>query len=272
MKIASTRSVKILHTADVHLGLDGYGADPRMVRYHAIIRQAFSAVIDTAIRENVDLLLIAGDLFDSNRPGSEEIDFAVQELRRARRPIVLIPGNHDCLHSDSIYRQVNLPASCTNLHLIAHPQGELLRLPEHDLVIWGRGMIEHEPGYHPLAGLPRRQPEGWHLALAHGFFVEEGETTCRSSPISAVEVRESGWDYLALGHCHAFSEVSQGEVTAYFSGAPSFFPGAPGADGYAALVRCDAGALRPVTVRRIDLRPLVAAALPAHADGQCSSP
>jgi len=85
-------------------------------------------------------------------------------------------------------------------------------------------------------------------------------------------VRESGWDYLALGHCHAFSEVSQGEVTAYFSGAPSFFPGAPGADGYAALVRCDAGALRPVTVRRIDLRPLVAAALPAHADGQCSSP
>jgi len=142
-------------------------------------------------------------------------------------------------------------------HLITHPQGELLRLPEQRVVIWGRGMVEHEPSYHPLAGLPRPQGEAWHLALAHGFFTEDGERTYRSSPIYAREIRESGWDYIALGHCHAFADVSQGAVTAYFSGAPSFLPGVGGADGYAVLVRCEAGAGREVSVQRIDLRPLV---------------
>jgi len=253
--------VKILHTADVHLDPDGWGSDPLTQAYRDIIHRAFTAVIDTAMQENVDLLVIAGDLFDSNRPCGEVVDFAIQELRRAQRPIILIPGNHDCLNSESIYRKVNLPAACPDLHLITHPAGELHRLSEHSLTVWGRGMVEHEPAYHPLAGLPRPQTDTWHLALAHGFFVEEGTSTHRSSPITAEEIRGSGWDYLALGHCHAFSDVSQGSVTAYYSGAPSFFPGVRGADGYVALLQCEAEGPRRVLVKPLDLRPFVYAAM-----------
>ena len=61
------QTLKVLHTADVHLDLDGYVSDPHTQRYRQINHQAFSTVIDLAIQENVDLLLIAGDLFDSNR-------------------------------------------------------------------------------------------------------------------------------------------------------------------------------------------------------------
>ncbi len=261
MRIPSRRSIKILHTADVHLGLDGYGSDPQTLQYLEILQRAFSAVIDTAIQENVDLLVIAGDLFDSNRPGAAVVDFAIQELRRAQRPIVMIPGNHDCLNRESIYHKVDFPAACTNLHLITHPDGELHRLPEHNLVLWGRGMVEHEPSYRPLAGLPRPQVDAWHVALAHGFFMEDGTLPHRSSPIYARDIREAGWDYVALGHCHAFREISQGAVTAFYSGAPSFFPAVSGADGYAPLVRCEATEGRGVIVQRVDLRPLVHSAL-----------
>jgi DNA repair exonuclease SbcCD nuclease subunit len=83
----------------------------------------------------------------------------------------------------------------------------------------------------------------------------------RSSPIYAREIRTSGWDYIALGHCHAFSDVSQGSVTAYYSGAPGFFPGAGGSDGHVALVRFDPEVSPRVDVRRIDLRALVNAAV-----------
>jgi DNA repair exonuclease SbcCD nuclease subunit len=254
-------SLKILHTADVHLDVDGLGADPHTRRYCAIIQQAFRTVIDLAIQEDVDVVLIAGDLFDSNRPSRAVVDFAIQELRRAGRPIVMIPGNHDCLTSQSIYHQVNLPAACSNLLLITHPEGERHWLPEHNLVLWGRGMVEHEPAYHPLGGLPRRSGDAWHIALAHGFFTEDNSPPQRSSPIYAGEIRDSQWDYLALGHCHAFREVSQGPVTAYYSGAPSFFPGAPGTDGYVALLHLAAGAERRVEMTRLNLRPLVQAAL-----------
>jgi exonuclease SbcD len=84
------QSLKVLHTADVHLGLDGYVADPHTRRYRDIIHQAFRTVVDVAIQENVDLLLIAGDLFDSNRPSADVVDFAIQELRRVGRPIALM--------------------------------------------------------------------------------------------------------------------------------------------------------------------------------------
>src|SRR6201988_3923972 len=109
------QTLTILHTADVHLDLDGYGAEPHTQRHRQLNHRAFTTVVDLAIRENVDLLLIAGDLFDSNRPSRDVVDFAIQELRRVGRPIVMIPGNHDCLNTQSIYRQVNLPAACTNL-------------------------------------------------------------------------------------------------------------------------------------------------------------
>ena len=255
------QSLKVLHTADVHLDIDGYAADPHTRGYRQVIQQSFSTAIDLAIQEDVDLLIIAGDLFDSNRPSRDVVDFAIQELRRAGRPIVMIPGNHDCLNAQSIYHQVDLPKACTNLLLIAHPEGERHQLSDQQLVLWGRGMVEHEPSYHPLAGIPRHQGDAWHIALGHGFYMDDDTPSYRSSPIYAREIRASGWDYIALGHCHAFQDVSQGSVTAYFSGAPSFYPGAQGADGHVALVQFDAGAASPVEVRRIDLRPIVHAAL-----------
>jgi DNA repair exonuclease SbcCD nuclease subunit len=253
--------LKILHTADVHLDLDGYGADPHTRRYRDINHQAFRTVVDLAIRESVDVLLIAGDLFDSNRPSADVVEFAIEELRRVDRPIVMIPGNHDCVNAQSIYHRVNLPGACPNLLLISHPDGEQHRLSSHNLVLWGRGMVEHEPTYRPLGGLPRRQGDAWHIALGHGFFMDDDVPSYRSSPIYAGEIRASGWDYLALGHCHAFSDVSQGSVTAYYSGAPGFFSGVQGADGYVALVQCEMGESRQIDVRRLDLRPLVNAAL-----------
>jgi DNA repair exonuclease SbcCD nuclease subunit len=254
-------SLKVLHTADVHLDVDSFGFPPQARRYRQIVHQAFRTVIDLAIQEDVDVLLIAGDLFDSNRPSSAVVDFAIDELQRAGRPVVMIPGNHDCLTGQSIYHQVDLPAACANLLFITHPQGERHWLPDHNLVLWGRGMVEHEPAYHPLGGLPRRHGDAWHIALGHGFFMEDGSPPQRSSPIYAGEIRGSQWDYIALGHCHAFVEVSQGPVTAYYSGAPSFFPGAPGADGHVALLHLTTGVERRVEVTRLDLRQLVAAAL-----------
>ena len=261
------QTLNILHTADVHLDLDGYVSAPHTPSCRQINHQAFSTVIDLAIQEDVDLLLIAGDLFDSNRPQWRRGRFR-HSGTAPRRP----PDRHDPRQPRLSEHPINLPpgelpAACPNLVLIAHPNGEQHRLAAPNLVLWGRGMVEHEPSYRPLGGIPRPQGDAWHIALGHGFFMEEDVPSYRSSPIYAAEIRASGWDYVALGHCHAFADVSQGPVTAYYSGAPGFFPGAPGADGHVALVQFEAGLSRQVKVRRIDLRPLVEAALQPLVEG-----
>ena len=170
--------------------------------------------------DEVDVLVIAGDLFDHNRVDDETVTFVRGELDRVRGPVVILPGNHDCLNANAIYDRHDFSAGAGHVRVIARPEGATLEFPDLDLTVWGRAMEEHGPTFHPLAGLPARDARRWCLAMGHGFFYEERQRPDRSSPIFADEVRDSGWDYLALGHHHLQANVSQGTVTAYYAGAP----------------------------------------------------
>ena len=183
---------------------------------------AFEAIIDRALEFNVDIVLIAGDLFDHNRVNEETVVFAQDQLRRLHCPAVILPGNHDCLQADGIYRRHDFNAACSNVRLISCRDGQTVTFPELALRIWGRAMEVHEPGFHPLAHLPvpAATPALWNVAMAHGFFYEDFETPERSSPILASEIRESGWDYVAMGHKHVMADHSQNGVTAWYPGTP----------------------------------------------------
>ena len=217
MKTTGTRPLTLLHTADIHLDNRPEGA-VRPPKAHS----AFEAIIDYALDFNVDVVLIAGDLFDHNRVNEETVGFAQDQLRRLHCPAVILPGNHDCLQADGIYSRHDFNAACDNVRVISEPQGQTMTFPNLDLRIWGRAMESHEPGFHPLACLPVRakKPARWHVAMAHGFFYEDFETPERSSPILASEIRESGWDYVALGHKHVMADHSQEGVTAWYPGTP----------------------------------------------------
>ncbi len=104
--------------------------------------------------------------------------------------------------------------------MIRRLSGEIIELPELDAVVWGRAMEEHELEFQPLAHIPGRDGRRWCLAMGHGFFYESRQRPDRSSPIFADEIRDTGWDYVALGHQHVQTDVSQGRVAAYYAGAP----------------------------------------------------
>jgi DNA repair exonuclease SbcCD nuclease subunit len=214
------RALKLLHTADVHLDSDSYGPAAQREAHRALFYRCFQTIIDHAIGAAVDALLIAGDLFDHNRVADETIAFTQEQLRRLQRPVVILPGNHDCLYTNAIYDRHDFSAACDNVRVITELNGQVLELPELDLVVWGRAMEEHEPGFHPLAHIPTRRDQRWHVAMAHGFFYATGQVAERSSPIFAEEIRDTGWDYVALGHQHVLTNLSQGNVVAYYSGAP----------------------------------------------------
>lgn len=85
--------MKILHTADWHAGRTLHGVDRTPE-----IREALREIAALAVDEGVDLILVAGDLYDSKRPGPEAEE-AVYEFflttGRAGIPSVVIAGNHD---------------------------------------------------------------------------------------------------------------------------------------------------------------------------------
>lgn len=214
------QALKILHTADVHLDCDSYGTPAQQHAHRDLYYHCFQTIIDRALATAVDVVLLAGDVFDHNRVPDETIAFAQEQLRRLACPVVILPGNHDCLTTNAIYDRYDFHAACANVQVITALQGQTIEFPDLDLVIWGRAMEEHTPSFQPLAHIPMRQDQRWHIAMAHGFFYPTRQPPDRSSPIFADEIRDTGWDYVAMGHQHVLADMSQGNVTAYYPGAP----------------------------------------------------
>jgi hypothetical protein len=68
--------------------------------------------------------------------------------------------------------------------------------------------------------MPPRQNGHWRIAMGHGHFEYPEDRDGRSSPIFADDIAALSCDYVALGHWDRFVDVSQGDVRAFYSGAP----------------------------------------------------
>lgn len=124
------RALKLLHTADLHIGEDCW--DP------CLAREALDGIVRMATAEAVDAVIVAGDLFDSNGPRQEDIDFVVRQLSQLAQLTIILPGNHDPLDEASIYREIGLASQCPNVVLIQRTGGELVNFASLGLTVWGK--------------------------------------------------------------------------------------------------------------------------------------
>lgn len=114
--------MKILHTADWHLG-------KRLDRFSRLEEQVLvmNEIVQIADEQNVDLVLIAGDLFDNFNPGVEAAELFYKTLKRlslnGKRPVIAISGNHD---SPSLINAPDPLARECGIILIGHPKAEIL--------------------------------------------------------------------------------------------------------------------------------------------------
>ena len=214
------RPLTLIHTSDVHLESDTFGRGEEGLSYRRRIQDAFQKVVDMVCEKKADLFLIAGDLFDSNRVPESGVEFVNAELRRIPCPVILIPGNHDCYDHRSIYKKADFTLAGSHVHTLTEEEGRTITFPELQATVWGKGLVEHDPAFRPLAGVPVRQDDWWHIGMAHGYFVEE-EGFQRSSPVTPEEIEQSGLDYLAMGHVHVFNDLSQGSTTSCYPGTPA---------------------------------------------------
>jgi DNA repair exonuclease SbcCD nuclease subunit len=230
-----------MHIADVHLGLAGkglYGAE----------EHAFERAIDLAIDVAADGVLIVGDLFDHGRVSDDLLVWTAKEFDRIGRPVVLLVGNHDPLDDRSVHHRSNIRERCAQVLFLDQPDGMSVEIPELDLVVWGRAMVEHSRSFRPLAGVPSKPADRWAVVAAHGLVVDADRPSHHASPISDEELRAVEWDYVALGHHHGHQVVRHepcpvvypGATARSFKGEPGvvlvdFVPGAPAEPRWVAL-------------------------------------
>ncbi|NKB57543.1 MAG: hypothetical protein GKS00_14550 [Alphaproteobacteria bacterium] len=213
-----TDTLRLAHCSDIHLDGDASGLNGSAQDYY---REGFARVLAEMCGHKPDLMLVAGDLFDSNTATDGTINWAMDILSQQPVPVVMIPGNHDCLEEGSIYHRYDFNR-IPNVQMLATAIGTIARIPELSVAVWGKGMVEHAPEYSPLGGCPERPSDAdWYFGMGHGIYVPHGGETHRSSPIHMQEIEDSHCDYLALGHHHAALKLVSEKASAAYCGSPT---------------------------------------------------
>ena len=214
--MSALSEVLIVHTSDLHLGADSIMTDDESGNVPVL-----EQVLSTARAQQADLVILAGDTFDHNRQGARLLEEVGGVMASANLPIVILPGNHDPLTPDSVYRR-NEFGNADNVHVLGLTAEESV-FPGLDLEIWGRPHTDYLDML-PLPEPPERRTR-WQLAVAHGHFVEgepKSGILLGSWLIRQENLTASGADYVALGHWNRAVPVGNQQVPAYYSGSPSY--------------------------------------------------
>jgi DNA repair protein SbcD/Mre11 len=276
--------MKILHTSDWHVGKVLKGRD-RTDEHEAVLR----SIIQVARSEDVDLVLIAGDLFETSVPNPKAqglVMRALLALREDGRQVVAIAGNHDNASLlDSVYRPV---LGELGLHVLGTPKapdsGGTLRLATRSgeqavvaampflsqrYAVRAAELLLHENAEHALdyarrvAAIVKTLTEQFaggsvNIVMAHATLLggrrgggeRDVQTTFEYEVPSGIF--PSSAHYAALGHLHRQQEIPA-PCPAFYSGSPLAIDfGEEGNEAGALIVTASAGAR--ADARRVDIR------------------
>lgn len=184
--------MKFIHMADVHLGMVPDSGKPWSKCRAEEMWETFRRVIDTCNREQVDLLLIAGDLFHRQPQKRElkEVNYLFSTLRKTR--VVLIAGNHDYIRKGSAYQDFIWES---NVAFLSSEELTTVVFPDLDTAVTGFSYHAREASGACVEGIVRPEGAKHQILMVHG-----GETTC--CPLAFDQLGQAGFDYVALGHIH----------------------------------------------------------------------
>ncbi len=221
--------IKLIQTGDVHLGAKFEGFGQRGATHRRQLEKVFERIIQTAIDKKVDFLLITGELFDSDFPSQNAVDFARRQIERLGKEsimTVIIPGNHDFLSDKSIYRK-SFWTEMKNVFVFNNPEIKSKEFPDMDLTIYAKILTTKNSTASAILGADLSSAKH-HLMMAHGSFIASDGSRGRffdQWPITPQEIKNSKMDYIAIGNFHGMQDVSQGlpgqgDVFAWYAGSP----------------------------------------------------
>jgi DNA repair exonuclease SbcCD nuclease subunit len=195
--------MRFVHAADLHidsplLGLDRYEGAP-LEQIRRATRRATESLVQLCLDEQVELLVLAGDLYDDNwRDYSTGLFFAAQmtRLREAEIPVVWIRGNHDA--ASKITRHLRLP---DNVRELSTRQAESAVFERLGAAVHGMGYPSPRVEGSLLDGYPAPLPNLFNIGLLHTA-VDGRPGHARYAPCSVAELVNKGYEYWALGHVH----------------------------------------------------------------------
>jgi DNA repair protein SbcD/Mre11 len=237
--------MKILHVADTHLGYSAYrkatidGINQREIDTY----NAFEQFVDYAVKSRPDLIIHAGDLFDSVRPNNRAITFALNQILRISKkkiPLILIAGNHEhpklkeTGHIFSIFDHIEHVYPIYNARYEKH----FFQIKDEKISIHAIPQCELKKQFEiELDKLKPEKTSDYNIFVSHGAVtgIKEFSMNEFNELIIPAKILSKDFDYIALGHYHRFTKLAN---NAFYSGSTErfTFTDAPDKKGFIELV------------------------------------
>ena len=208
--------LKLLHTSDLQLDAPFEFLAQKGRLHRQLPVTDLQEIAELAGSGNYDMLLIAGDLFNDNRPSHVTVNSVIQMLADVHIPVCILPGNHDCYEKTSVYRKASFPP---NVQILSETPS-YLDFPDLDLTIAGNTILTRHGQKSSLEGITRKGNRRWFVVLAHGNLQIPGLVKRPRDRFNRTKSRHAEQTMFALGDWHTFRDYSQRRVKAFYSGGP----------------------------------------------------
>ena len=220
--------MKFLHAADIHLdspleGLERYdGAPVDLIR--GATRRALENLVELAMRERVDFVVISGDLYDGDWRDFNTGMFFVRQMHKlceAGIRLVMIAGNHDA--ASTMTRKLRLPVNPDGQSVMLSSEvPETRRFEDLGVAIHGRSFANQAETANMVPDYPAPVRHWFNLGLLHTSLSGSDEHDTYA-PCTTADLRSKGYDYWALGHIHKRSQLPCEGIP--FEGVPALYSG-----------------------------------------------
>ncbi|MDR5820904.1 DNA repair exonuclease [Caballeronia sp. LZ043] len=210
--------MRFIHAADIHLdsplhGLSAYADAPADMLRNAT-REAFSRLVTVAVDEQVDFMIIAGDLYDGTWRDHNTGIFFCREMGRLRRagiPVYVLFGNHDA--ESEMTSQLQLP---DNVHTFSARKPQTFRIDALKVALHGHSFKEKAVTTNLVTAYPAPVAGYFNIGVLHTA-LEGAAQHASYAPCSVAELHAKQYHYWALGHVHEYA-IWQDASTIVFPG------------------------------------------------------
>lgn len=192
--------MRILHTGDLHLdSAFSSFAQRDAEHYRELGRELLRDIFDCAEHEKCQMILIAGDLFDSKFVSNDTRALFVSLVKNSNIPVVIAPGNHDPYSENSFYSIIEKEA-LENLYIFSAPELQIFDFDELRVRVFGYAFTSPILNESPILTSEMPDDNGYlKLLCAH---TDMTSPLSRYAPISVAELSRFDFAYSALGHIH----------------------------------------------------------------------
>lgn len=222
--------MKILHVADTHLGYSAYrkvtedGINQREIDAYNVFKQ----FINYAIKSKPDLIIHAGDLFDSVRPNNRAISFAIKQIIRLSKekiPFIIIAGNHEHPKLKETGHIFSIFDHMENVYPIYNSKYERIsfKIENKKIMIHAIPQCEIKKQFdEELKKLKPDQTADYNIFVSHGAVtgIKVFSMNEFNELIIPTQVLSKNFDYIALGHYHRYTKLAN---NAFYSGSTERF-------------------------------------------------